>query len=254
MTSTRVMSVVTRPAPDHEALLQALADRGLAAIHCPAFELQSEPDQQLAGVLGALPGFDLAIVTSPLAARLLAERLAPRDVESVQFVVPGAGTAGALDAAGIPARFPSAGGTSEDILGLPEFSGIEGKRVAIVGAPGGRGLLAREVCRRGAHVESVHVYRRVPLPPNPRLTAALRGADRLVIFISSLQAFNLLLQSLPEELKPDWLRNCFVVSSLRLARACREAGADRICSAAGASDASMLAAATDAGWIPQKAG
>lgn len=247
------MFVVTRPAPDHEAFVRDLAERGLSTVHCPAFELQGEPEQRLARKLDDLPGFDLAIVTSPLAARLLARGLAPGDVASVQFIAPGAGTAGALNAAGIPVRFPASGGTSEHILGLPEFSEIEGKRIAIVGAPGGRGLLARELARRGARVESVHVYRRVALPPNPRLAAALQGGDRLVIFISSLQAFNMILESLRGETRSAWLASCFVVSSSRIEQACREAGAQRVCAAAGASDAAMLAAATDAGWIPREA-
>lgn len=241
---------MTRPAPDHQALLAALAAKGVAAIHCPAFELESAPEQSLAQQLSRIGEVDLTIVTSPVAARLLARHLDTDQpgVSEVQFVVPGRGTASALEAVGIAARFPVSGGTSEHILAMPEFDDVSHKRIAVVGAPGGRGLLASELSARGADVENMHVYHRRALAPSAALVDALHHSEDLVIFISSLQAFSIILESLPEALRPVWLNSRFVVSSARIQRACRDAGVRRIRCAAGASDEEMLAA-VDEDWL-----
>jgi len=238
--------VVTRPSPDHRALLDTLGD---TSIHSPAFELLPESEPRLASMIARLDEFDIAIITSPFAAHLLAERSGICAAERVQFIVPGSGSAAALGGGGHVARFPDSGGTSEHILDMPEFEHVQGKRIAIVGAPGGRGLLASELSRRGARVESMHVYRRHPLRPARRLLDALEDGHRLVVFISSLQAFRLITASLPDELRQAWLNGKFVVSSERIESECRNAGVGSIRRAAGAADDSMLAAAVEAGWL-----
>lgn len=237
--------VVTRPAPDHLALMSSLGD---SAIHSPAFELVAEPEPVLASLVTGLREFDKVVVTSPFAARLLAGIAEAVDLEDVQFFAPGRGTAAGLRAAGIAVRFPLSGGTSEHILDMAEFADVEKKRIAIVGAPGGRDLLARELARRGARVVPAHVYRRVGLPPSRMLIDALHRGDRLVTLISSLQTFGMIHDALPDELREAWTAARFVVSSERIERACREAGVRLIQRADGAADARMLSAAVDAGW------
>lgn len=239
--------VVTRPTPDHRVLMDTLGDK---AIHNPAFELLPETDSGVASIIVRISDFDLAIVTSPFAARLLADAPVKPGTGRVRFIAPGRGTASLLGAAGRAAGFPVSGGTSEDILGMPEFRHVEGKRIAIVGAPGGRGLLARELSRRGAQVESLHIYRRKALPASTRLIRALARGERLVVFISSMQAFGMIQRSLPERLRPGWRGGHFVVSSERLETACRNAGVRRIQRASGAADEQMLAASASAGWLP----
>lgn len=246
MISASALFVVTRPAPGHERLMQALAQNGRIAIHSPGFRLESEPEAQLERLSKGLAKFDLAIVTSPTTARLVAAHAIPGEVASVRFMTPGAGTGSILEAAGIPATWPETGGTSEDILGLVGDDIAPG-RVAIVGAPGGRGLLAREFSRRGARVDPVHLYRRVPVAPNPELVEALRRGLALVNLVSSLQAFETILSGLPARRRSAWLAAAFVLSSARLARLVRDAGVQRVRIAKGASDEAMLAAALQGG-------
>lgn len=249
LTSPEPPFVVTRPAPDHRKLMARLDEAGIDAIHSPAFEIEQVPEPLLGNLMDDLKAFDLVLVTSPVAARLIARRASGLDTQELRFLAPGQGSASVLEAVGIRCRFPESGGTSEDILAMPEFSGIEGVGVAIVGAPGGRGLLASELSRRGARVEAVHVYRRKPVAPAPALIDALRQGSAAVVLISSRQAFDMIGGALAEELRPAWLGSRFVVSSERLERVCREAGVSRIRRASGAADELMLAAALEAGWM-----
>lgn len=249
MNSPESPFVVTRPAPDHRGLMAGLGDAGIDAIHSPAFEIEQVPEPLLGDRIEGLKVFDVAIVTSPVAARLVARRASGSGIQAVRFFAPGRGTASVLDAAGLRCRFPDSGGTSEHILAMPDLAGIEGARVAIVGAPGGRGLLASEFSRRGARVEAVHVYSRNPLPPAPALIDVLRRGTDAVVLISSRQAFGMIGDALGADLRPAWLGLRFVVSSERLERVCSEAGVSRIRRASGAADDLMLAAALEAGWM-----
>jgi len=225
-----------------------LGEAGSAVIHNPAFEIARAPESVLRERIDGLAAFDAVIVTSPVAARLIAERAIVPGMRDVGFFAPGKGTASLLHAAGLRCRFPVSGGTSEHILAMRELAEVEGARIVIVGAPGGRGLLASALDRRGADVEVMHVYRRQPLSPTPALISALRKRHDLVVLISSRQAFSIITDALGKELSPGWLDSRFVVSSGRLERVCRDAGVSRICTAAGAADEQMLAAARKAGW------
>lgn len=249
MTSPEPPFVVTRPAPDHRNLMTRLGEAGIDAIHSPAFEIEQVPEPLLGNLIDDLKAFDIVIVTSPVAARLIARGASASGIRELRFFAPGRGTASVLGAAGVRCRFPESGGTSEDILAMPDLAGIEGAGVAIVGAPGGRGLLAGELSRRGARVKALDVYRRKPVTPAPALIDALRQGNATVVLISSRQAFDMIGVALAEELRPAWLGSRFVVSSERLERACREAGVSRIRRASGAADELMLAAALEAGWM-----
>lgn len=249
MNSNPTRYVVTRPAPDHRSLIDALGNVGVPVIHAPAFELEPEPESRLSRCLSDLAACDLAVVTSPFAARLLAGHGGVGQVRDLKFITPGRGTAAVLDAAGISAEYPSAGGTSEHVLAMPELENVSGKRIAIVGAPGGRGALARGLAARGVAVEKLHVYHRRPLPACSKLVEALRDETELVNLVSSIQIFSGILHGLPGPLRRAWLDSRFIVSSGRIEQACRDAGAFRICQADGACDAAMLSAAVRAGWL-----
>lgn len=249
MNSPESPFIVTRPAPDHQALMARLSDAGLPAIHCPAFDIERAPEALLAARIQSLGEFDIVIVTSPVAARLVAEQGIGPELRDVRFFAPGKGTASVLRRAGVACRFPETGGTSEHILAMPELAGAGAARLAIVGAPGGRGLLASELSAKGAIVETVYLYSRTPRPPTPGLTDALRRGCDPIVLISSRQAFEMITRALGKAWRQAWLDSRFVVSSGRLQRACIEAGASRTRLAAGAANEQMLAAAREAGWM-----
>jgi len=184
--------VVTRPEPDHVRLMQLLGKKRLAALHNPGFRLQSEAEDKLKQLPARLAAFDLVIVTSPMAARLVAAHTEAGEVECVRFIAPGPSTGSFLEAAGIRVRWPKGGGTSEHILAMTAGDTAP-KRVGIVGAPGGRNLLAEEFFSRGAEVVPIYVYHRVPVAPNPELVEGLGKGTELAILVSSWQAFETIL-------------------------------------------------------------
>ncbi|MDT8449621.1 MAG: uroporphyrinogen-III synthase [Wenzhouxiangellaceae bacterium] len=232
--------VVTRPAPDHAALLEALAARGLAAAHSPAFRIAPAEAGALDAALEGLQRFDRIVVTSPAAARILADRVGRPGRPGPGLVAPGRGTAAILEAAGLDVVHPENGGTSEHVLALPELQRVAGLTIAIVGAPGGRDAIRRELADRGADVRRLQIYRRVPMPPAAALVEALEARCPLIVLISSLKAFEELTAALKPELREAWLGAQFIVSSQRLASACRAAGATGIRCAAGAGNHDML--------------
>lgn len=234
--------VVTRPAPDHLALCDALRERGFAAIHSPAVERVADPHDLQARRARSLAQCGLVIVTSPYAAALLLEVVPAELARRLEFLTPGFGTARVLERAGCRVSFPEAGGTSEDLLRSPVLRSVHEGVVGIVGAPGGRRLLDRELGTRGIRVERVDLYHRRDCAPTPALIEALRSGRPLVVLVSSVGGFEALDGGLEPGLWAGWRRSGFIVSSQRVAERCRRAGIREIVLADGASDAAMLAA------------
>jgi len=236
--------VVTRPSPDHEVLCRALRSRGYQVVHSPAFERVAEPPKVREQRLASLGRYDLVIVISPFAARLLVESgPGPGPV----CLTPGAGTGRRLLQAGYRVSWPESGGTSEDLLRCEGLRDVAGMRVCIVGAPGGRRLLDEKLAGRGATVERIDLYRRRALENHDDFARELASERALIVLVSSVGAFDSLDHSVRGALRSRWLQATFVVSSDRVGQRCAAAGAHSIVRAAGASDRAMLAAVDEAG-------
>jgi uroporphyrinogen-III synthase len=120
---------------------------------------------------------------------------------------------------------------------------MRGKRVGIVGAPGGRGLLQSELERRGARIVPAHVYRRVPARLDRRhLQGLLRQRGPLYVPLSSSEALRNLLIALPADAARTLLAGTAVASSERLLQAARKAGFARVLRAESTNDADLIAA------------
>jgi uroporphyrinogen-III synthase len=156
----------------------------------------------------------------------------------------GQGTARALRRYGIDAPLAPSRQDSDGLLEHPALRDLRGRRVALIGAPGGRGVLRDQLAARGAQLRELHVYRRVPPRLDRRHTDALLQLPTSArVLLSSAEALQNLQQLLPP---PAWVRLCAataVVSSERLMAAARAAGFHRIALAASALSADMLDAA-----------
>ncbi|HET7222323.1 MAG TPA: uroporphyrinogen-III synthase, partial [Rhodanobacteraceae bacterium] len=161
-----------------------------------------------------------------------------------KILAPGAGTLRALRRAGLAKAEAPTREDSEGILALPVLENIEGRRIGIVGAAGGRGLLDRELVARGATVAHAHVYRRLPARLDRRhLDMLLRGARKpLYVLLSSAEALANILAALPDDVRTALLDATAVVSSARLSNAARRAGLARVLRAESARGDAMLAA------------
>jgi uroporphyrinogen-III synthase len=133
---------------------------------------------------------------------------------------------------------------SEGLLDHPALHDLRDRRVALIGAAGGRGLLREQIVARGARLHDLHVYRRVaPRLDRRHVDALLQLPTSARVLLSSAEALQNLRHLLPP---PAWARLCAataVVSSERLAAAAHDTGFSRIALAASALSADLLDAA-----------
>lgn len=241
LAGVRVM--VTRPAHQAEALCRLIEAAGGTAVRFPLLTI--EPSSQPAEAERRIrAGHDTWIFTSTNAVRYAApmvERWAPR------IVAIGPATADALAKAGAAASAaPVTGSTSEDVLAMPEFAELAGRRVLIVTGEAGRDLLEQELTGRGAVVERAAVYRRVPLPyPPDTFASALRKSD--VIVVTSGDALAHLARLAPDTSRASLLRKPLVLPSARVVEQARALGFVAPRQAAAVSDAALCAACQPSG-------
>jgi uroporphyrinogen-III synthase len=238
--------VLTRPAGTARAMVKKVHALGGVPLLLPGLALRraDDPVAARAGWLQAQSD-ELLVFSSPAAVRF-AIALAPLRTSATIMAV-GLGTARALRQQGIAAPLVPSRQDSEGLLAHPALQHLAGRRIALVGASGGRGLLRETLTQRGALLRQVHVYRRVP----PRLDrrhveALLQLAPSARVLLSSAEA----LRHLQDRLPPHaWQRLCSataVASSERLAMAAQAAGFGRVVRAESALAADLLAAAARA--------
>lgn len=237
--------VITRPVGCAGALLRGVRAGGGVPVLLPGMALRGAPDATAArSALRAALGDEVILFTSPAAVRYAA-RLAPLRTRA-QVLAVGQGTARALRRHALHVPLLPSRPDSEGLLRLPALAALRGRRVALVGAPGGRGMLQRELLARGALLREVHVYRRVPARLDRRHVGAVLGLPRSArTLLSSAEALHNLEHQLPRPALERWLATTAVVSSERLAEAARAVGFARVVQAASALPADLLAAAQD---------
>ena len=240
-----VSVVITRPAGTAGPLARRVRKLGGIPISVPGLSLRATEDASAVSVAlrRALDG-DIVIFTSPAAVRFAADVL-PLATRAAVIAV-GRGTARALRTANVPdAHFPESSQNSEGVLGLPELADLQGKRVALVGAPGGRGLLREQLALRGASLEEIHVYHRVaPRIDRRHIDPLLKLGRRSAVLISSAEALEHLRRAL---VAPAWrklVQAVAVVSSERLRDITVGVGFRRVAVATSALPSDLLRAAS----------
>jgi uroporphyrinogen-III synthase len=238
--------VITRPAGTGRALAQQVRALGGVPLLLPGLSLRAATDPVAArGQWIDARQDDVLIFTSPAAVRY-ALALAPCRTQATVIAV-GSATARALHRHGIDAQAPASRQDSEGVLQLPAMQQLQGKRIALVTAPGGRGLLQEQIVARGGVLREVHVYGRgAPRLNRRHIDAVLQLSPSACVLLSSGEALAHLMERLPET---AWQRLCnsqAIVSSERIAEQARSVGFKRLCLAASAAQADLLAAAWQA--------
>ncbi|MEO9079951.1 MAG: uroporphyrinogen-III synthase [Rhodanobacter sp.] len=236
--------VITRPAGTASALVRRVRKLGGAPLLLPGLSLRAvaDPAAARAALLQALND-ELLIFTSPAAVNYAAA-LSPLRTAATTLAV-GQGTARALRRHGVPAPLVPAQQNSEGLLDLPPLQVLLGRRVALIGAPGGRGVLRKQLVARGAQLRELHVYRRMAPRLDQRHVEALRRLpDSALMLLSSAEALHNLCELLPAAALVRLRVATVVVSSERLALAARNAGFERITLAESAVADDLLMAAT----------
>ncbi|SEN43376.1 uroporphyrinogen-III synthase [Luteibacter sp. UNCMF331Sha3.1] len=239
-----VTVVITRPAGTAGPLARRVRKLGGIPVSVPGLSLRATEDATAVGVSlrRALEG-DVVVFTSPAAVRFAADVL-PLATRATVIAV-GRGTARALKTADVTdVRFPETSQDSEGVLGLAELADVVGKRVALVGAPGGRGLLREALAARGATLDEIHVYHRVaPRIDRRHIDPLLKLGRRSAVLLSSAEALDHLRRAL---VAPAWRRlvqAVAVVSSERMRSAALDAGFERVAVARSALPTDLLTAA-----------
>lgn len=234
--------VITRPAGTSAALAGRVRACGGVPLLLPGLSLRGATDGTgLRAAMRAALGDDVLVFTSPAAVRFAAA-LAPLRTKATVLAV-GQGTAQALRRHGVSAQAPSRQ-DSEGLLDLPAAQALRGRRVALVGAPGGRGVLREQLAARGARLREVQVYRRVPPRLDSRHVDAVLALPRSArVLLSSAEALQNLVDLLPLPALARLRATVAVTSSTRLAQAARTAGFARIVQAESALAADLLRAA-----------
>lgn len=234
--------VITRPAGTAVALARRVRACGGVPLLLPGLSVRGAADGEgLRAAMRAALGDDVLVFTSPAAVRFAAA-LAPLRTKAAVLAV-GQGTAQALRRHGVAAQAPSRQ-DSEGLLDLPAAQVLRGRRVALIGAPGGRGVLREQLAARGARLREVQVYRRVPPRLDRRHIATVQALPRSArVLLSSAEALQNLVDLLPVPALARLRAAVAVTSSARLAQAARTAGFARIVQAESALAADLLGAA-----------
>ena len=236
--------VITRPAGTGSRMAAQVRRRGGVPVLLPGLSLRGmDPPAPVAAALGAALDDELLIFTSPAAVRFAARLLPLRTPATVLAV--GQGTARALRRHGVAEPLvPTGRQDSEGLLDHPLLADLQHRRVALIGAPGGRGVLRAELVTRGAQLREVHVYcRAAPRWQRRQLEVVAQLPAEARVLLSSAEALEQLRQGLPALVYARLSGAVAVVSSERLAEAARTAGFQRIVVAASALSAELLAAA-----------
>jgi uroporphyrinogen-III synthase len=239
--------VITRPAGTAAALSHQVRAGGGVPLLLPGLALRRVDDEVEAsdGLQAALAD-DVLIFSSPAAVRFAAALAPLRTLATVLAV--GQGTARALRRHGIQTPLTPARQDSEGLLDHPALQGLQGRRIALVGAAGGRGLLREQLLSRGVQLRELHVYQRVaPRLDRRHVEPLLQLLPSALGLLSSAEALHNLSRILPPAALTRLLAATAVVSSERLASAARAAGFNRIALAASALSADLLGAAMRAG-------
>lgn len=239
-----VAVIVTRPAAQAEDLCSALAERGASVVACPAMRIlpAARPAEARRRLARLRPG-DWAVFVSPNAV----EHGVPlfpsgRLPETLALAGVGKATACALRARGAGSVLTGSGAqNSEALLARPELARLDGLRVGLLKAPGGRRLLARVLRERGAEVIPVPVYRRArPAPPGDGLTGRLPARGTVVSTVTSGEMLDNFVSMLAPAVLERLHAMPLVVVSERVASRARRAGFARVSVSGGADAESMV--------------
>lgn len=241
--SDKPLVLITRTRPAAEKLAAKVADAGYEPWECAPFQL--EPPANPAAVADdlktALPA-DRVILTSHEAVRQAVALAGVEALNRALLIVPGQGTARVAAKLGLKnVFFPERHGTSEAMLAMPELRDVDGLDILILAAAGGRGLMGSVLDRRGALVERIHVYERVPCDLPEATAERILAASSVATLGASMEAITGLLDRLPADAARRVRQSPLIVPSQRVAQKALEIGCTHAIVAVGASDEHMLA-------------
>lgn|SRR5690625_966842 len=242
--------MVTRPAHQADNFCKLLAEAGATALRCPAMRIAAPADRaSLERLVEQLDSFDFLMFNSPNAAHHgIAFIHAHRDIPGhLTLGAIGAKTAQAVAAWGYTVDVtPPVNFDSETFLQQPSVANMQSKRVAILRGQDGRMLLGETLRQRGALVEFIETYRR--LPPTPAEAEQIRQAlhqNLDAIAVTSSETLTNLINCLDSQGLERLSETLLVVGHPRIAAAAHNQDLKLLVTAADPSDNAMFATLCD---------
>lgn len=244
--------VSLRPQGQNVALRRAVAGLGGHVLALSPWRLQRLHGTPVVRQLQRALNCDRVVFTSPAAVAAAASLLPLAEAQRSPWLTVGEGTARALQAHGITEVHAPQRMDSEGLLALPVLAHVQGLRIGLVTAPGGRGLIAAQLQAAGATIERADVYQRRLLRLPPRTLARLaHSAQPWVLAVSSGEALQHFWQQLPPALRQQLqARATAVVASDRLGERARALGLQHVVRAAGPTTTQLVAAAHTTLTVP----
>jgi len=192
--------LVTRPAGRARDLVEAIEAAGGSVVAFPVLEIETRDSAILGEEQARLPPPDIAIFVSSNAVRF-GLRYIPQS--AVRIAAIGPATRASIEAEGRTVDiYPAGGFDSEHLLQDPELLQAKGKAIRIVRADSGRELLATTLRDRGAQVDYLSAYRRLPKRHSDeeleQLERAWRAGQIHYVIVMSVATLDSLWSVLPD--------------------------------------------------------
>lgn len=242
--------LVTRPSNQVDKMRREVESAGAKVLSLPLIEIKALNDaqgiQNLKDKVLQLDSYQSLIFVSNNAVSFGGEVINnywPQFPIGIDVIAVGPTTAeAARDQLGCEVIQPSSGMTSEDVLRLSQLQDVNGKKVAIVRGQGGRELLADTLRERGAIVDYLEAYSRLPVDyASADFCNRLQEAGVNVLTVSSGESLDRLTQLLADNTKMKQQLHLLVPSE-RVERQAEEAGYQRVHNASGADPLSFISA------------
>jgi uroporphyrinogen-III synthase len=206
-------------------LCRLLESLGATTLRLAVVEIKALKDRR--EQLGELENFDVILFTSANAVRFGVSYLDQK--RDLTLAALGPATSRALNQAGYRVAIqPGDSFDSEGLLSHPRLGHVAGHRILIIKGMHGRDLLQQELTRRGAAVECVAVYERVPAALSAAMIEAVQerfaAGEIQVITATSLEIGAALLKVAPLKLRGEIERAHWLVPGERVASGLRELG------------------------------
>ena len=246
-TLDNVSVLVTRPAHQAQNLCQLIEAQGGEAFRFPTLEIvASQFPERVETIIAQLSQFDMAIFISPNAVDWGMKFIEVHGgmPPELQIAAVGLSSANRLSDYGVKVDiFPQQVFNSEALLQLEPLQSVAGKHIAIFRGEGGRETLADTLRGRGARVEYVECYRRVPPQIDPkRIDIWLNSSKQLVVTVTSREALQNLVAMLQDTQRRRLAKLPIIVVSERHVSFAKQSGFSQIAVADQASDQALLTA------------
>ncbi len=209
--------LVTRPPQQTDELVAAIERAGGNAVNFPVMDIERRERSVLEREQASLPQPDIAVFVSTNAVAFGLDLIG----QDVRIAAIGPATAAAVEAAGRTVHIrPATGFDSESLLRERDLRDVDGLKVQIVRADSGRELLAETLARRGARVDYLPVYRRLPRRiPDAELIdleRTWRSGGITFVVVMSVATLDCLLAVLPSYCRSALPRTPLVTPSSRV--------------------------------------